>query len=97
MSTSAFAIKNCNCIIRSDIEFIIVSHPKFLESAQRLADFHFNKDNMLSIVVTPKQIYNEFSSGMQDVTAIRDFIKHQYDKENSNLKYLLLFWFHQKN
>ena len=46
---------------------------------------------MLSIVVTPKQIYNEFSSGMQDVTAIRDFIKHQYDKENSNLKYLLLF------
>ncbi len=75
----------------SDIEFIIVAHPKFLEPAQRLADFHFNKDNMLSIVVTPKQIYNEFSSGMQDVTAIRDFIKHQYDKENSNLKYLLLF------
>ena len=75
----------------SDIDFIIVSHPKFLEAAQRLADFHFNKDNLLSIVVTPKQIYNEFSSGMQDVTAIRDFIKHQYDKENSNLKYLLLF------
>lgn len=75
----------------TDIEFIIVTHPKFLEAAQRLADFHFNNDNMLSLVVTPKQIYNEFSSGMQDVTAIRDFIKYQYDKENSKLKYLLLF------
>ena len=46
---------------------------------------------MNSIVVTPQQIYNEFSSGMQDVSAIRDFLKHQYDKENSALKYLLLF------
>lgn len=77
--------------LSSDIEFIIVSHPKFLEPAQRLADFHYDKDNLLSIVVTPKQIYNEFSSGMQDVTAIRDFVKKQYDKEDSKLKYLLLF------
>ena len=54
-------------------------------------EFHQNKDNMNSIVVTPQQIYNEFSSGMQDVSAIRDFIKYQYDKEYSKLKYLLLF------
>ena len=73
------------------IEFIIVSHPNFLLEAHRLADFHLEKDNIISIVVTPQQIYNEFSSGMQDVSAIRDFVKYQYDKENSNLKYLLLF------
>ena len=77
--------------ISNNIEFVIVSHPDFLSAANRLADFHLEKDNMNSIVVTPQQIYNEFSSGMQDVSAIRDFLKHQYDKENSALKYLLLF------
>ena len=45
----------------------------------------------MSVIVTPQQIYNEFSSGMQDVSAIRDFVKYQYDKEHSDLKYLLLF------
>ena len=77
--------------ISNNVEFVIVSHPDFLSAANRLADFHLEKDNMNSIVVTPQQIYNEFSSGMQDVSAIRDFLKHQYDKENSALKYLLLF------
>ena len=75
----------------SNTEFIIVCHPDFLSAANRLADFHLEKDNIISVVVTPQQIYNEFSSGMQDVSAIRDFVKYQYDKENSNLKYLLLF------
>ena len=77
--------------ISNNIEFVIVSHPDFFSAANRLADFHLEKDNMNSIVVTPQQIYNEFSSGMQDVSAIRDFLKHQYNKENSALKYLLLF------
>ncbi len=72
-------------------EFIIVCHPQFLSSANRLSNFHLQHDNIISVVITPQQIYNEFSSGMQDVSAIRDFVKHQYDKENSNLKYLLLF------
>ena len=77
--------------IPSNTEFVVVCHPNFLSAANRLADFHFQKDNIISVVVTPQQIYNEFSSGMQDVTAIRDFVKYQYDKTNSNLKYLLLF------
>ena len=41
-------------------------------------------------VVNPKQIFNEFSSGRQDVSAIRDFAKMLYEQENP-LKYLLLF------
>ena len=77
--------------ISSDIEYIIVSHPNFLLAANRLANFHLSTSGLKSRVVTPSQIYNEFSSGMQDVTAIRDFVKHQYNKVNSKLKYLLLF------
>jgi len=75
----------------SNTEFIIICHPDFLSAANRLADFHLEKDNLISVVVTPNQIYNEFSSGMQDVTAIRDFLKFQYDKQDSELKYVLLF------
>ena len=77
--------------ISTNTEFIIVCYPDFLPAAKRLADFHFETDNIISVVVTPQQIYNEFSSGMQDVSAIRDFVKFQYDKEGSSLKYLLLF------
>ena len=77
--------------ISNNVEFIIVSHPNFLLAANRLANFHLEKDNMLSAVITPQEIYNEFSSGMQDVSAIRDFVKFQYEKNNSKLKYLLLF------
>ena len=73
----------------SNTEFIIVVSD-FLSAASRLADFHLEKDNIITSVVTIDKIYNEFSSGIQDVTSIRDFVKYQYDK-NSNLKYLLLF------
>ena len=41
-------------------------------------------------VVTPDQIFLEFASGRQDVTAIRDFIKHLYDKNPNTLKAILL-------
>jgi hypothetical protein len=40
-------------------------------------------------VVTPGQIYNEFSSGRQDVTALRDFIRFLY-RQGDALRYVLL-------
>ena len=77
--------------IPANIEYVIVSHPNFLVPAKRLADFHQAKDDISSIVVTPQQIYNEFSSGVQDVSAIRDFLRFLYKRPNSKLKYVLLF------
>ena len=74
-----------------DIEYVIISHPDFLQAANRLADFHFQTSNLNSIVITPDQIYNEFSSGAQDVSAIRDFLRMLYLRDNSSLKYVLLF------
>lgn len=74
----------------SDVEYIIVSHPNFLSAAERLAAFHTTQDNLKSVIVTPQQIYNEFSSGVQDVSAIRDFLRMLYKRPNSNLKYVLL-------
>ena len=74
-------------------EFIIVAYPDFLEQARRLADFHRQHDEMSVHIVTPQQIYNEFSSGAQDVSAIRDFMKMLYDRSDEGAKpmYLLLF------
>ncbi len=75
-------------------EMVIVTHPDFLIAAQRLADYHINNDNISTHVVTTDQIYNEYSSGGQDISAIRDFVKSIYDKSiaaGSEFNYLLLF------
>lgn len=69
---------------------IIVSHPDFLTEANRLAQFHRSHDGLSVHVVVPRQIYNEFSCGRQDLTAIRDYAKYVYDS-GLQLKYLLLF------
>ncbi|MBT4738094.1 MAG: type IX secretion system sortase PorU, partial [Flavobacteriales bacterium] len=73
-----------------DVKMIIVAHPNFLSSAQALADFHFQKDGSKSKVVTPQQVYNEFSSGKQDISAIRDYCKYLYDLPDRMFKYLLI-------
>jgi hypothetical protein len=73
-------------------DLVIISHPSFLLSATRLAQFRSTHDNMDVEVVTPDQVYNEFSSGVQDITAIRDFMKMLYDRKtpSDSTKYLLL-------
>jgi len=74
-------------------DYVIISHPAFLSEAERLADFHRNFSNLQVLVTTTDKVYNEFSSGMQDVSAIRDFLKMLYDRASSGTKprYLLLF------
>ncbi len=69
---------------------LIVAHPMFTIEAERLAAFRTQNDLLEVQVVTPQEIYNEFSSGGQDVTAIRDFARYLYQR-SSDLKYLLLF------
>jgi hypothetical protein len=76
-----------------NVDMLIISAPEFESEAQRLSAYHITHDNMNVQVVTPQLIYNEFSSGGQDITAIRDFIKMVYDKSLSGhpLKYVLFF------
>jgi hypothetical protein len=86
-------IPNQNLHGLGEFEMIILSHPDFTEQANRLAGHHASYDNMSVLVVEPQTIYNEFSSGAQDITAIRDFMKMLYDKASpgNEPKYLLLF------
>lgn len=74
-------------------DLLIVTHPLFLDEARRLATFHKNNSGIDTLVVTIPLIYNEFSSGKQDVTAIRDFARMLYERDQGTEKfrYLLIF------
>ncbi len=75
-------------------DLLIVAYPTLLAQAQRIALFHQQKDNLTSVAVTTEQVFNEFSSGMADPSALRDFVKMFYDKAGTDTtrrpKYLLL-------
>jgi len=77
--------------ISANTEMIIITYPDFIESAQRLAQIHQQYDSLNVKVVTTEQVYNEFSSGIPDAVAIRNFLRSLYTKTNSKLKYALLF------
>jgi len=84
--------QNLHGITQSDM--VIVCPEKFLTYAEQLKSLHQNSDNLSVTLVSPQQIYNEFSSGIKDVSAIRDFMKMLYDRANTDVempKYLLLF------
>ncbi|MCB9190762.1 MAG: type IX secretion system sortase PorU [Flavobacteriales bacterium] len=89
-------VANQNLHGLSQANMFIVCHPNFLSEADRLANFHEqNETSPLSVhIVTPEQIYNEFSSGAQDVSAIRDFMRMFYQRSTGwedMPRYLLLF------
>lgn len=65
----------------SNYDMVIVAPNLFTEQAQRLANLHTKSaDSLIVKVVTPEEIYNEFSSGSQDPGAIRRYFKMLYDK-----------------
>jgi hypothetical protein len=78
----------------SAADMIIITHPLFKSYSEKLADIHLKKQGLTSQIVTPEQIYNEFSGGIPDINAIRNFLRMKYLKQKGSahpLKYLLLF------
>ena len=69
-------------------ELLIITPPEFLTQALDLKSYKLSK-GISTEVATTYQIYNEFSSGRKDITAIRDFAKYLYN--HAGLKYVLLF------
>lgn len=77
-----------------DIDYLIVVPPFLLQPALRLASHHKDLSGLRVRVVTTDKIYNEFSTGKQDIGAIRNFIKYIYDNASSpenRLKYVCFF------
>ena len=77
-----------------DVDYLIIT-PKFLNvQAEKLAAFHRTYSQLNVKVVTLETIYPEFSSGKQDVAAIRNFVKYVYFNASSpqnRVKYINLF------
>lgn len=77
-----------------DVDYLIIT-PSFLSmSAEKLANFHRQHSNLKVKVVKLEDIYQEFSSGKQDIAAIRNFIKYVYNNASIPqrvVKYINLF------
>ncbi|MES2575798.1 MAG: type IX secretion system sortase PorU [Bacteroidota bacterium] len=77
-----------------DIDYVIIT-PAFLAGqAAKLADFHRSYSNLNTKVITLETIYQEFSSGKQDIAAIRNCIKYIYENASApekRIKYVNLF------
>ena len=61
-----------------DVDYIIITAPFLIQPALRLASHHRNLQGLNVKVVTTDKIYEEFSSGKQDIAAIRNFIRYVY-------------------
>ncbi|MCD0468365.1 type IX secretion system sortase PorU [Flavobacterium sp. JAS] len=77
-----------------DIDYVIIT-PKSLQSqAEKLAVFHRTYSHLNVKVISLENIYQEFSSGKQDISAIRNCIKYIYENASSTerkIKYVNLF------
>lgn len=77
-----------------DVDYLIVAPPFLIQPALRLANHHKNVTGLNTKVVTTDKIYEEFSSGKQDISAIRNFVRYIYENASSNsnrIRYLCLF------
>lgn len=85
-------VTNQNLHAIGSTQMLIITHPLFIQAADSIAEFHRNLDGLSVAVATTEQVYNEFSSGAPDISAIRDFARMIYKRGSGDdrLKYLML-------
>ncbi len=83
-------VENIDILKEIDCEMLIISHPDFHSAAEKLAEAHLTHDNIKTKIVEQKYIYDLFSSGKADISAIRNYIRYIYDNNSKKLKYVLL-------
>jgi len=79
--------QNIHGIEKADL--IILYHEEFKDAADRLAQHRRTHDGYTVETVDIKTVYNEFSGGRLDPTAIRDFARMIVNRDQ-NFRYLLL-------
>ncbi|MBK5213093.1 MAG: type IX secretion system sortase PorU [Flavobacteriaceae bacterium] len=71
-----------------DVDYIIIAPPFLIQPALRLAQHNKELYGLNVKVVTTDKIYEEFSSGRQEISAIRNFIRYVYYNASSPSKSL---------
>ena len=93
-SVKAFGqVGNQNLHAVRDVDYVILTYEGFMSQAERLKAIHNRLDPDLNVyITTPEQVYNEFSCGAKDISAIRDFCRMLYldSSPGRKIKYLLL-------
>ncbi|MDZ7262695.1 MAG: type IX secretion system sortase PorU, partial [candidate division KSB1 bacterium] len=87
-------IKSKKNVLRNpelEADFIIITHEDFYDQARRLQRHRQDRDNLKTIVVNISDIYDEFSWGLFDPTAIRDFLHYAFFNYRVTPSYVLLF------
>ena len=84
------AVENQNLHGSPTPDMVIVCNPNLMEQAENLANLHRIHDGYDVRVVTQKQIFNEFSGGTPDASAIRNYARMLHGR-GDKFKYLLLF------
>ncbi|MEP2935840.1 MAG: type IX secretion system sortase PorU [Gilvibacter sp.] len=77
-----------------DIDYLIITNPIMLQPALRLANHHKTRNGLNVKVVSTDRIYQEFSSGQQDIGAIRNLVRYVYENASSlanRVKYIGFF------
>ncbi len=76
------------------VQFLIISHGSLLAEAERIGQYHKQSANLSYFVADVAQVFQEFSSGSPDPTAVRDYVKMFYDRAGNDSakrpRYLLL-------
>lgn len=87
--------QNLHSLAAKHPDMIIYSPSQMINYAEQVADFHREKDGFIVEVIDVEKVYNEFSSGKQDLSALRDFMRMLYKTaggdKNKEPRYLLLF------
>jgi len=68
---------------RTDVDYIIITHDTFHGAIQQLKDYRASRGLGVEVVKI-QDIYDEFSYGLKDAQAIKDFLKYAYTDWNSN-------------
>ena len=74
-------------------KFIIVTNKAFRDAANNLKNYRENQApvTISTYVADIEQIYNEFSGGIIDPTALRDYLKYAFDNWTIKPQYVLFF------
>jgi len=64
--------------VSKPIDFLIITHSDFYDQIQSLKSFRESYNQMSVMVVKAQDVYDEFSGGLFDPVAIRDFLKFAY-------------------
>ncbi len=87
--TKVGVVENQNLHSIDDVELIVIYHPTFENDIERYVEHRSSFGNLNVIAININHVYNEFSGGKVDPSAIRDLAKMVYDRTD-NFKYLLL-------